>query len=574
MSNKIFRSIITTAALVLLASFVIIIGVLYGYFTQVIEKQLREELDIAVAAVEEQGGDYIKRLGSSSTTVADGSIRPDGGNIRLTLISAEGDVIYDTQSDSQTMENHLDRQEIRDAMNGGYGMSRRYSSTLTQKTIYCAKMLKDGSFLRISTESASVPALVLGMIQPMIFVAVVAVILSAVLANRMAKRIVTPLNELNLDTPLANNSVYPEISPLLTRIDVQHKKIDRQIRELKKMNDELQQITESMNEALVMLDVNGCVLGINSAARQLFDVDNSCIGSDFLTVDRNPEFNRRIMNAFGGKSENFNLQRHGREYKVDISRVESDNNLAGILLLAFDITEQAETERMRREFTANVSHELKTPLQSIIGSAELIENGLVKPEDMPHFIKNIRTESARLVALIEDIIRLSRLDEGVEIPKTEVDLLTVAAETAELLRSNADAKDVSISVHGKNAVVYGVDRLIYEIAYNLCENAVKYNVKGGKVDIDVDAKGGKALLTVRDTGIGIPKEQQARVFERFYRVDKSRSKDSGGTGLGLSIVKHAAAYHNAELSLESTPGKGTSITVAFPLYSGDRIAED
>ena len=284
MSNKIFRSIITTAALVLLASFVIIIGVLYGYFTQVIEKQLREELDIAAAAVEEQGGEYIKRLHTGAVTVADGSIRPDGGSIRLTLISSTGEVIYDTKSDAQTMENHIDRREIRDAMNGGYGMSRRYSSTLTQKTIYCAKMLKDGSFLRISTESASVPALVLGMIQPMIFVAVIAVILSAVLAHRMAKHIVTPLNELNLDTPLENNETYPEISPLLTRIDVQHKKIERQIRELQRKNDELQQITESMNEALVMLDVNGCVLGINSAARQLFEVDNSCIGSDFLTV--------------------------------------------------------------------------------------------------------------------------------------------------------------------------------------------------------------------------------------------------------------------------------------------------
>ena len=385
------------------------------------------------------------------------------------------------------MENHIDRREIRDAMNGGYGMSRRYSSTLTQKTIYCAKMLKDGSFLRISTESASVPALVLGMIQPMIFVAVIAVILSAVLAHRMAKRIVTPLNELNLDTPLENNETYPEISPLLTRIDVQHKKIERQIRELQRKNDELQQITESMNEALVMLDVNGCVLGINSAARQLFEVDNSCIGSDFLTVDRNPEFNRRIMNAFAGSNETFNLQKHGREYKVDISRVESGENLAGILLLAFDVTEQAETEKMRREFTANVSHELKTPLQSIMGSAELIENGLVKPEDMPHFIKNIRTESARLVALIEDIIRLSRLDEGVEIPKTEVDLLNVATETAELLRSNAEAKNVSVKVHGKSAVVFGVDRLIYEIAYNLCENAVKYNIPGGAA-ADADAE--------------------------------------------------------------------------------------
>ena len=551
MSNKIFRSIITTAALVLLASFVIIIGVLYGYFTQVIEKQLREELDIAAAAVEEQGGEYIKRLHTGAVTVADGSIRPDGGSIRLTLISSTGEVIYDTKSDAQTMENHIDRREIRDAMNGGYGMSRRYSSTLTQKTIYCAKMLKDGSFLRISTESASVPALVLGMIQPMIFVAVIAVILSAVLAHRMAKRIVTPLNELNLDTPLENNETYPEISPLLTRIDVQHKKIERQIRELQRKNDELQQITESMNETLVMLDVN----------------------SDFLTVDRNPEFNRRIMNAFAGSNETFNLQKHGREYKVDISRVESGENLAGILLLAFDVTEQAETEKMRREFTANVSHELKTPLQSIMGSAELIENGLVKPEDMPHFIKNIRTESARLVALIEDIIRLSRLDEGVEIPKTEVDLLNVATETAELLRGNAEAKNVSVKVHGKSAVVFGVDRLIYEIAYNLCENAVKYNIPGGAVDIGVDARKGKALLTVRDTGIGIPKEQQSRVFERFYRVDKSRSKDSGGTGLGLSIVKHAAAYHNAELTLESVPGKGTCVTVAFPLYDGSENAE-
>jgi len=378
----------------------------------------------------------------------------------------------------------------------------------------------------------------------------------------MSKKIMEPLNTLDLERPLENDT-YEELSPLLNRIHQQHAEIASQMRKLQRKSDELDQITANMQEGLVLLDKNCVVLSINPAARILFNADNDCIGCGFYTVDRHQDTAAAVEAAFRDGRHEMKILRKGREYQLLLSRIESGRIVIGLVILAIDITEVQNAERNRREFSANVSHELKTPLQSIMGSAELLQNGLVKPEDTDRFLGHIYNEASRLMLLIQDVIRLSHLDEGVEIPKEEVDLLSVAEEIAASLHILADKKQVSIHVSGERCILLGVRGLVYEIVQNLCNNAVKYNVPGGSVDICVKQEGKHVVLTVADTGIGIPAEHQSRVFERFYRVDKSHSKQSGGTGLGLSIVKHAVQYHNARLNLQSTPGEGTTITVTF-----------
>ena len=434
-----------------------------------------------------------------------------------------------------------------------------------EKTRYYAKRLEDGTVLRISAKYATTGLLVLGMLQPIIFIIIGALLLSGVLASRLSKRIVEPLNNLDLERPLENET-YEEISPLLNRINRQSSEISKQLCRLEEKTDEFNQITESMKEGLVLLDNKGIVLSINPAARTIFGSDTQgAVGHDFLRLDRSRTLSAAIEKTFEEGHSEIRIERMGREYQLDISRIESAGKVLGAVMLAFDITEQEYAERNRREFTANVSHELKTPLQGIIGSADLIETGMVKPEDMPRFIGHIRKEATRLVALIEDIIRLSQLDEGNELPCEEFDLMDIAEEVEQNLESAAGVRDITLSLSGRNAIMYGVRRLMYEIVYNLCDNAIKYNLSGGKVEIMVDRKDEEAVLCVKDNGIGIAPEHQDRVFERFYRVDKSHSKSSGGTGLGLSIVKHAVQYHHGKLELKSEIGKGTEITVHFPI---------
>ena len=374
---------------------------------------------------------------------------------------------------------------------------------------------------------------------------------------------VAPLNRLDLENPLENDA-YEEIAPLLTRINQQRRQIDAQLKALQQKKDEFAQITSSMNECLVLMNEKGVILSINPAAQALFRTDEGCVGQDFLTVERSHELSVAIDHAMQSGHNEMRFERNGREYQLDISRIESNGAVVGAVLLAFDVTEEAYAERNRREFTANVSHELKTPLQSIMGSAELIENGLVKQEDMPRFIGHIRTEAARLVTLIDDIIRLSQLDEGGELPYEEIELHTICEETAATLESAAAAKHVTLRVHGEKTHIRSVRRLVTETIFNICDNAIKYNRDGGAVDVTVEKHSGFAAVTVQDTGIGIPQEHQSRVFERFYRVDKSHSRQSGGTGLGLSIVKHAVQDLGGHIALESTPDVGTKITVTFP----------
>lgn len=549
MTKRIFRATLLVGVAVLIASLALVMGVLYSYFGRVQESQLRDELSLAAVGVEKNGTDYLAELQSDQ--------------YRITWLRADGVVMYDTQVDAETMENHAQRQEVRQALATGEGESSRYSSTLLQKTVYYAKLLPDGTVLRLSAVRVTAGVLVLNMLQPILLVLAAALILSGVLAGRLARRITEPLNRLDLEHPLENDT-YEELAPLLRRMEHQRRQIDQQIGELRQRSEEFDQITGSMNEGLVLLDEVGAILSINPAARRLLDADEDCVGQDFLTVDRDVTMSDALRQAAEQGHSEFRGERNGREYQFDVTRIQTEGRTAGTVLLVFDVTERAFAERNRREFTANVSHELKTPLQGIIGSAELLENGMVKQEDVPRFVGHIRAEAQRLVTLIGDIIRLSQLDEGEAMPTEPVELLAVAREAAENLRSAAEAKHVTVDVTGQPATIPGVRRLLYEIVFNLCDNAIKYNNEGGRVEVGVAQEGASAAVTVRDTGIGIPPEHQSRVFERFYRVDKSHSKASGGTGLGLSIVKHAVQYHHGTIQLKSEVGKGSEIRVTFP----------
>ena len=550
MTKKIFRSTVAVGLAVLLASLVIIMGALYSYFGHVQEQQLRDELSIAAAAVEDGGQAYLSRLESD--------------DYRITWLRSDGVVLYDTKADASAMENHAQRQEVRQALETGVGESSRYSATLLEKTLYYAQRLPDGTVLRLSASRVTVGVLLLSMLPAILAVIAAALVLSGILAGRVSKRIVEPLNRLDLEHPLENDA-YEELSPLLRRLEHQRRQIDEQLRSLRRRSEEFEQITASMTEGLVLLDNGGTVLSINPAAREVFHADEGCVGQPLLAVERDTAVSHALREAMETGHGETRMERGGREYQFDMTRIQADGETVGAVLLTFDVTEQAFAERNRREFTANVSHELKTPLQGIIGSAELLENGMVQPDDVPRFVGHIRSEAQRLVTLINDIIRLSELDEGGSLPAEPVELLTLCRDTAKSLEAEAEKRGVTFSVTGEEVSVPGVRRLLSEVFYNLCDNAVKYNREGGSVTVSVARDGGEAVVTVADTGIGIPQEHQTRVFERFYRVDKSHSKASGGTGLGLSIVKHAVRYHHGTVELQSEPGKGTTFTVRLPV---------
>ena len=550
MTKRIFRAICLVALAVFLASVTLIMGILYDYFSQVQQDQLRIEAGLAARGVEENGAAYFEGLDTQS--------------YRITWIGADGTVLFDSDSDASTMENHLEREEVKQAMASGYGHSARYSSTLMERLLYSAQRLEDGSVIRLAITQNSVLTIMLGLIQPVLLVSLVAVILALVLASRVSKTVVRPLNELNLDEPL-NNEGFDELSPLLRRIDSQQRQLKGQALELKQKKDEFLAVTSNMSEGLVLLNSSGTILSINNAALTILDADKSCVGQDILTVNRSLEMQKLLEEAKTGQRSETKLCLSGREYQLDASPIISGGNIGGVALLLFDITERENAEQLRREFTANVSHELKTPLHSISGCAELMKNGLVKPEDTVRFAGQIYSEAQRLINLIEDIIRLSRLDEGAEdMQRERIDLYALSGSVIDSLENEAKENNISMALCGSPAFIWGVRQLVGGMIYNLCENAIKYNKENGSVKLTVSNEGEFSVLNVSDTGIGIPPEHQSRVFERFYRVDKSHSKEVGGTGLGLSIVKHSAMVHNAKIDLQSTPGKGTSVTVRFP----------
>lgn len=550
MTKRIFRSILLVAAAVLLASFVLITGVLYDYFSNNQMEQLRAQTALAAQGVEKSGEGYFAGLGSHGT--------------RLTWIAADGTVLYDSTATAAKMENHADREEVSSALKTGTGESTRYSTTLMERQLYCAQRLNDGTVVRLSCEQYTPLMLVLGMLQPVIVIAAAALAVSGVLASGLSKRIVRPLNELRLDEP-DRIETYPELAPLTDKLRSQQNQLRAQEKELRQRRDEFDAATENMIEGLVLLNERGTILSINKSATKLLDISRYCVGKDILLLNNSRQMQELLGRVRSGEHCEMPVEHGGVSYTVYASPVVSGERVAGTVLLVLDMTEKEKAEKLRREFSANVSHELKTPLQSISGCAELLANGMVKPDDIPRFAAQIQSESKRMITLIEDIIKLSHLDEGAgDMQRCDVDLAAIARATVENLRPAAKAADVALSVNACPAVIKnGIPQLLEAIVYNLCENAIKYNRPGGFVKVSVEKNADGTVLTVEDNGIGIPAEQQERIFERFYRVDKSHSKEVGGTGLGLSIVKHAAALHNAKISMHSAPDEGTSISVVF-----------
>lgn len=558
MTKRIFRTIFIVAITVFLASVILFMTVLYDYFSTVQQQQLRIQIDLASQGVVHEGISYFEGLESE--------------NYRITWIGTDGSVLYDSVSDADKMENHFEREEVREALAEGYGESSRYSSTLMQRYLYSARRLPDGTVLRLAATQNSLFVLTFGMLPPICMIFVIAVLLSVLLASRLSKKIVRPLNELNLDDPLSNDE-YDELSPLLRRIDTQQQQIRRQKEELKQKQSEFETVTGEMAEGIVLLNQKGVILSINRAAAKLLEADSFAVGKDLLSVNRNLALTELLHRTEGGKRAETVLELGMGKYQLAANPVLSNDQVIGTVILLLDVTEKEKSEQMRREFTANVSHELKTPLHTISGYAELLANGMVKPEDIVKFSKQIYAEAQRMIRLVEDIIKLSHLDEGAnDMKREEIDLFTLAEHTVKTLAPEAENAEIQIELCGETAIICGITQLLGSIVYNLFDNAIKYNHRGGSVSVSVKNEREFAVLLVADTGIGIPAEYQERIFERFYRVDKSHSKEIGGTGLGLSIVKHAARLHGALIELHSIVGSGTTVTVKFPKNRSQTIA--
>ena len=559
MTKRIFRSVCIVAVVVLFASLALVMGVLYDYFSGSQENQLKTQTDLAAQGIEHEGSSYFDGL--------------DSEELRITWIDKKGKVLFDNKTDASSMENHLEREEVRQAVENGYGKSSRYSETLTEKSLYSAKKLSDGSVLRLSVSQYSVLTLFLGMLRPVLIIALLAVVLALLLAYRLSKNIVTPLNKLNLDSPLSNK-VYEELSPLLKRMDAQQRQLKHQSEELKRKREEFETATENMSEGLIILNEKGVILSINRAAAKMLGLSEDSVGKDIFSEKTSVNLKEPTQIALSGKNKEEVFALRDGNCQLLANPGSTDGKVTGAALLVLDVTEKERAEQMRREFTANVSHELKTPLQTISGYAELLANGMVADKDKTAFSEKIYAEAQRMIRLIEDIIKLSNLDEGaVELTRETVDLYATAENTVRSLLPAAKKANVTLSLNGENAEIYGIPQLLTAVVYNLCDNAIKYNKDGGTVFVNVKNNAENIVLSVRDTGIGIPKEQQERIFERFYRVDKSHSKEVGGTGLGLSIVKHAAKLHDAKITLESEVGKGTEITVIFPKKQQNAPAE-
>lgn len=554
MTRRIFNSILSVAAAVMAASLLITLAFVYSYFTGLIKTQLQTQTALVSQAVENEGAAYFDNL--------------DTGSYRISWISADGTVLYDSDSDAAAMENHADRQEVIQALQYGSGESQRYSQTLTEQMYYYASRLTDGTVIRLASSQSSLWSLLASMMLPIIMIMAAAILLTALCADRLARHIVKPLNELNLDSPM-DNDTYDEVAPLLNRIESQHTQIAAQRAELKRQQDEWDSIAGNMNEGIVLLSNSGLILSLNNSAAALLQTAKTSIGQNFLTVCRRLDIQQLIAGATAGAKGEQVVEFEAGSYQVSANPVSAGGQVKGVTLLLYDVTAKQRAEQMRREFTANVSHELKTPLHTISGTAEIIKNGLVQPADMDRFIDRIYTESVHMINLIDDIIRLSRLDEGAtDMPQTPLVLKDIASQVAERLQPQAAAAGVAVSVTGDPGRIDGISQLISEMIYNLTDNAIKYNRPDGNVIISIAAGPQAVALTVSDSGIGIPPADQSRIFERFFRVDKSHSRQIGGTGLGLSIVKHIAQLHKAQLSVVSRVGEGTAITVTFPAAAG------
>ena len=564
MTKKIFQSILLVSGIMLAASFLWLFLVLPGYFEKQIHGEMRHEVDYLALAVENGGEDIFSRLADAEA--------------RFTLIGPDGTVLFDNMADEEQMENHNDREEVLQAREEGYGQSVRYSDTLAIKTIYTAKLLPDGSVLRLANTQHTVAVLIAGLAYPIIIAVLVLLALAFFFARKAAQKITEPINRLDVDhleSAVGSSDIYDEIEPFLTKIERQSRTISRQLQEAQRQQQEFTIITESMSEGLIVIDKRTEILSYNSSALKLLGAESVRANQSVLELNRSEKFQKAVEAALSGESRREILDafdsgagKNGAAVtqvcQLLASPVVRDGKGAGAVLILMDITEKHESEKLRREFSANVSHELKTPLTSISGFAEIIRDGMVRPADIPRFAGKIFDESQRLITLVNDVIRISQLDENtIPYEKVEIDLYQAVKENMDLLASAAEKAKVTMNLEGCHGKITGVREILNEVIFNICENAIKYNKTGGSVTAKVEEDDTKIVLSVSDTGIGIPASSHKRIFERFYRVDKSHSKEIGGTGLGLSIVKHGAACLGAEIGLTSTVGVGTTMTLTW-----------
>lgn len=550
MTKKIFKSTVLVSASVLILGVAFVLGILYQYFGKQLDTELAREASYLAYGVEMQGEEYLKQLKNTDS--------------RITYIGEDGRVLYDNEADAAEMENHKDREEFQEALATGAGEAQRMSSTLSEKTVYYAKRLSDNSVLRVSSTQYSAFALVLQLIQPVLCIIFVMLILAGVFASKIAGKIVEPINELDLEKP-DENEVYEEVAPLLGKINRQNRQIRTQLEEARRNQEEFSIITENMQEGLLVIDSYTMILSGNSSAWKIFQVDKPGMGRSVYSLDRNEDFRKVIETVLEGKHGNALLHLDNEFVQLIANPVNRDGKTVGAVLLLMNETEKVQRENLRREFSANVSHELKTPLTSISGFAEIIQDGFVKEEDVKKFAGRIYKEAQRLIQLVEDTIRISQLDEGENPYEWEnIDLYTVAKDVCGNLNEAAKKKNVHLYIEGERLICRTVRPILEEILYNLCDNGIKYNKDNGIVTILIKDLGNEVQLSVEDNGIGIPREDRKRVFERFYRVDKSHSKEIGGTGLGLSIVKHGVTFLGGTLKLVSEVDKGTEITVTLP----------
>ena len=554
MKKRIFLTVFATALITVLVSLILLVGVTYRYINEDTRDQLMAQLDYLSQAVDDEGLTYLNQLENNS--------------YRITWIAADGAVLFDNRSNISRMENHADRQEFIDAKAHGVSEIERESETMTTRLMYVAEELSDGSVLRIATNDISVGGVAWMLAVPSVLLILCISLLAWFVARKLSRALVEPLNTLDLDHPLAGEA-YDELVPLLSRIEQQHREIADQRVQLGQQRNEFQTVIDNMREGLVLLNQSGRILLINRSGRNLMkamaEEDDLAAGEEIIT-SRNSVVDSLLDKAYDGKTSSATIIINSRSYEIHASPVESDEGIHGAVLFYVDVTEKVEAEQLRREFSANVSHELKTPLHSISGCAELMLSGIVKEEDKPRFLKQIYDEAQHMVSLIENIIKISRLDEEADaLPVDKVDLYEIAQTVIEQLGNKAASRGIVMDLSGTHVTIKGVKTLLYEMLYNLCDNAIKYNVDDGAISVSVKKTKDAAVVKVKDTGVGISEDQQERIFERFYRVDKSHSRASGGTGLGLSIVKHAAIWHNATIKVKSKLGKGTTFIVRFPL---------
>ncbi|AAN00820.1 TPA: ATP-binding protein [Streptococcus agalactiae] len=546
MTKKIFRTTLSASLGIVLVTILMIMGFLYNYFNHIQREQLRTQTALASQGISFEGKDYFENLKTS--------------NVRITWVDNKGQVLYDTQSDAKHMKNHANRQEIKEAIKSGYGESTRWSATLTEKSIYAAQRLNNGTIVRLSVAQQTIFYLLLGMISPLAIIILLAIILSVLIARYIAKKVSEPLNNIDLDHPLSNDS-YEEITPLLRRLDSHQAKIQHQKLLLQKRQKEFDTIISKIKEGMILLDDQARIVSINAEALKLFQINDDWHGRFMMEVSRDLTLKDLIDQGLKGKKKEANIGIENNHYRVLVRPTTDNNRVTGLVVLLFDVTDQLQMEQLQREFTANVSHELKTPLHVISGYSELLANQMVPNEEVPQFAAKIHKESERLVKLVEDIINLSHLDEQEKLPQETVNLYDLTQKVLEGLQAKADKKHIQINFNGEEAILRGNPVLLNSLVYNLCDNAITYNHEKGQVNVTLKNSPDTITLEVSDTGLGIAEKDKKRIFERFYRVDKSRSKIVGGTGLGLSIVKSALDFHNGSIKVDSHLGQGTTMTV-------------